>query len=122
LGQINSSNFAWLGLTPATALDPCRNLAAEAHILRSLSVYATGSPSKGFYLKPPGETVSYVESMADPKFRDHSSAAQVTLPAPQVTHCAAPSWDVWAQAGCRDAPPPEKVTLSATEVTEGDSQ
>lgn len=63
LAQINSSNLAWLGLTPATVMDPCRNIGAAATILRSLSVYATGSLAKGFVLSPPGKSVSYVEDM-----------------------------------------------------------
>lgn len=33
LAQVNSSNFAWLGLTAETAFDPCRNLAAGARVL-----------------------------------------------------------------------------------------
>jgi hypothetical protein len=33
LAQVNSANFAWLGLTLQTALDPCRNLAAGARVL-----------------------------------------------------------------------------------------
>jgi Transglycosylase SLT domain len=33
LAQVNSANFAWLGLTLETALDPCRNLAAGARVL-----------------------------------------------------------------------------------------
>lgn len=33
LAQINTSNFGWLNLTMATALDPCRNLAAGARVL-----------------------------------------------------------------------------------------
>jgi type IV secretion system protein VirB1 len=69
LAQINSSNLVWLGETPASILDPCRNIAAEARILRAFSGYATGSPARGFVLKPPGQSVSYVESLADTKYR-----------------------------------------------------
>ena len=70
LAQINSSNLAWLGETPDSILDPCHNVAAEARILRSFSNYATGSPRLGFTLHPPGQSVSYVESMSDPRNRD----------------------------------------------------
>jgi hypothetical protein len=42
LAQVNSANFAWLGLTLETALDPCRNLAAGARVL--LAKY-NGNPS-----------------------------------------------------------------------------
>lgn len=75
LAQINSSNLAWLGETPTTILDPCHNLAAEARILRGFSGYATGSTERGFVLRPPGQQVSYVESMSDPKYRDRSAVA-----------------------------------------------
>jgi hypothetical protein len=33
LGQINSSNLAWLHLTPQTVLDPCTNLRASMAVL-----------------------------------------------------------------------------------------
>jgi hypothetical protein len=69
LAQINSSNLGWLGQTPETILDPCTNIAAEARILRGFSGYATGSTERGFVLRPPGLKISYVESMADPRFQ-----------------------------------------------------
>lgn len=47
LDGINTANFAWLGLTMATALDPCTNIAAEATVLTSVSRYNTGSPTRG---------------------------------------------------------------------------
>jgi hypothetical protein len=79
LAQINSSNLAWLGETPASILDPCHNIAAETHILRGFSAYATGSPVRGFTLRPPGQSVSYVESMSDPRHRNLSTAASPRL-------------------------------------------
>jgi len=69
LAQINSSNLVWLGETPASILNPCRNIAAEARILRAFSGYATGSPDRGFVLEPPGQSVSYVESLANTRYR-----------------------------------------------------
>jgi hypothetical protein len=69
LAQINSSNLAWLGETPASIMGPCRNIAAEVRILRSFSGYATGSTERGFVLHPPGQSISYVESMADSRYR-----------------------------------------------------
>ena len=79
LAQINSSNLAWLGETPASILDPCHNTAAEARILRGFSAYATGSPVRGFTRHPPGPSVSYVESMSDPRYRDLSTAVPPRL-------------------------------------------
>ena len=79
LAQINSSNLAWLGETPASILDPCHNIASEARILRGFSAYATGSPVRGFTRHPPGQSVSYVESMSDPRYRDLRTAVPPRL-------------------------------------------
>lgn len=67
LGQINSANLQWLGLSVEDAFDPCRNLAASARVLSTnylsvtqssptteaaiataISMYNTGSRSRGF--------------------------------------------------------------------------
>lgn len=65
LGQINSRNLSWLGLSVEDAFDPCRNLAAAARVLqagyapgkgadpqpallRALSRYNTGDARRGF--------------------------------------------------------------------------
>jgi type IV secretion system protein VirB1 len=66
LGQINSRNMRWLGLTWETVFDPCTNIAALGRVLSqnyntaiagrdpqtalrvALSLYNTGSSSRGF--------------------------------------------------------------------------
>lgn len=66
LGQINSRNMRWLGLTWDTMFDPCTNIAALGVVLTAnyiaakpgrdaqtalrvaLSMYNTGSPTRGF--------------------------------------------------------------------------
>lgn len=66
LGQINSRNMRWLGLTWETVFDPCTNIAALSHVLTTnynavsagrdpqtalrvaLSMYNTGSQTRGF--------------------------------------------------------------------------
>jgi type IV secretion system protein VirB1 len=66
LGQINSRNMRWLGLTWDTVFDPCTNLAALGRVLTTnyrsvesgrdpqtalrvaLSMYNTGSQTRGF--------------------------------------------------------------------------
>ena len=65
LGQINSSNLKWLGLSVEAAFDPCSNLAAAARVLTgnyrravalgiqsplgaALSAYNTGSMQRGY--------------------------------------------------------------------------
>jgi type IV secretion system protein VirB1 len=66
LGQINSRNLSWLGLTLESVFDPCRNLqamqavllsgyekAAKTHgpgqqaLVAALSAYNTGHPERG---------------------------------------------------------------------------
>lgn len=67
LGQINSRNMRWLGLTWETVFDPCTNVAALARVLTTnynavkagrdpqtalrvaLSMYNTGSQTRGFW-------------------------------------------------------------------------
>jgi type IV secretion system protein VirB1 len=46
--QVNNRNWAWLGLTVETALDPCRNLAAGARVFEAFSRYNTGDPQRGY--------------------------------------------------------------------------
>ena len=66
LGQINSKNLDWLGMTVADAFDPCRNLAGAAKVLEAgylsaarqapqqqalrmaFSAYNTGDHRRGF--------------------------------------------------------------------------
>lgn len=65
LGQINSTNLRWLGLSVEAAFDPCQNLAAAARVLThnyrravalghstplgaALSAYNTGSMQRGY--------------------------------------------------------------------------
>lgn len=66
LGQINSRNMRWLGLTWETVFEPCTNIAALGKVMTSnynavkagrdpqtalrlaLSMYNTGSPTRGF--------------------------------------------------------------------------
>jgi hypothetical protein len=83
LGQINSGNWAWLGLDATSCRNVCRNLMAEAVYLHGLSSYATGSPDKGFVLKPPGSAVSYVEDMAASRFRAPADSTASPVPPPR---------------------------------------
>lgn len=48
LMQINSRNFAILGVTLESAFDPCKSLNAAATLLSAFSRYNTGSPSRGY--------------------------------------------------------------------------
>src|SRR5678815_1581395 len=47
LMQINSSNLGWLGETPASIMEPCRNVRAAARLITSFSRYNTNTPTGG---------------------------------------------------------------------------
>lgn len=104
LGQINSANLDWLGLSVADAFDACKNLAAAARVLsgnyaryrpesrtdqealdRALSAYNTGHPQKGL-------RNGYVASV-----RRHADAAPLVSVVTVPTEPPAP-WDVFTQA------------------------
>lgn len=116
LAQINSKNLAWLALSVEAAFDPCRNLAAAAHVLqagyqptdeigeqpallRALSRYNTGDDQRGFrngyvakvtkaaaHIVPALRSVPQTETPA-------LDAVRVRMPSPR------PSWDVFGDAG-----------------------
>ncbi|WP_260008927.1 lytic transglycosylase domain-containing protein [Leisingera sp. M527] len=110
LGQINSANLAWLGLTPETVFDPCKNLEASAKVLRdgyerareagasredalgkALSAYNTGSFTRGF-------TNGYVARVlgGNGTGRQHSADRP---PVTAATADAATRWDVFGSSG-----------------------
>jgi type IV secretion system protein VirB1 len=94
LGQINSGNLGWLGLSIEDAFDPCRNLTAAAKVLTAyyaaaapagepqaalriaLSMYNTGDQARGF-------RNGYVQKV--------SAAADYVVPAIATTRAAAPA-------------------------------
>lgn len=99
LGQINSRNMRWLGLTWETVFDPCTNVAALGRVLTTnynavsagrdpqtalrvaLSMYNTGSQTRGFrngyVAKVVGNAgvVSTGESLAPPFAADAAPAS-----------------------------------------------
>jgi type IV secretion system protein VirB1 len=67
--QINTSNFAWLGLTAETALDPCTSMRAGATVLTAFSAYNTGSPTRGIangYAQATVASVSMIRAGGSP--------------------------------------------------------
>lgn len=133
VGQINSGNLAWLGLSVEDAFDPCRNLAASAKVLRSgyrpagdrpdqrqaalriaLSRYNTGHPERGLRNGYVGrvEAAAVRLSLALPA----PDATVRTQPVPVTAEVPPPHWDVFARA--RGAPvaafkaPPSRSSLS----------
>ncbi|MGH6966682.1 MAG: lytic transglycosylase domain-containing protein [Phenylobacterium sp.] len=106
LAQINSRNLGWLGLTPRTAFDPCRNLEAGARVLKAgyrraaptpgreqpalrvaLSYYNTGHPQGGL-------RNGYVAKVSAAAARLDLAPAPIAPPETPPT----PAWDVFAQA------------------------
>ena len=120
LMQINSRNFASLGLTLETAFDPCKSIAAAAAILAgayaggdthvaqqsalrvAISKYNTGDAQRGFtngYVHKVELAAQHVVPALDvgttPAAMD-SQAPRAPAPAAPVDPNAPPSWDVWS--------------------------
>jgi type IV secretion system protein VirB1 len=99
LSQINAANFSWLGLSLATALDPCTNIHASAAVLVGYSRYNTGSPTRGI-------ANGYATAIQAVRIADitpaPANAVATEIPGVPRAECAAPAWDTWGQAECRD--------------------
>lgn len=112
LGQINSRNLDWLGLSVEAAFDPCLNLAASARVLAggyargagrrrgeqpalltALSYYNTGNPDRGFR----NGYVARVTNAAAQIVPALKLAAEVEAEAPVSVPAAQeqPSWSVF---------------------------
>jgi type IV secretion system protein VirB1 len=103
--QINSANFAWLGLTPETAFDPCESLrAAKAH-LQAFSRYNTGDPVKGL-------RNGYVGRVMAARYSDSPSAAKP--PSPPADRV--PPRKEWANPFLIPAPSPAEMTFTIKEI------
>jgi type IV secretion system protein VirB1 len=140
--QINSANFASLGLTLEAAFDPCKSVAAAAVILAgdyaggdthegqqaalrvAISRYNTGDAQRGFangYVHKvelaARHLVPAIDVGAAPAAIDSQPAAAAAPTAP-VDPNAPPSWDVWpsyeyAAARHHDVQPPAAPTSAA---------
>ena len=140
--QINSANFARLGLTLEAAFDPCRSVAAAAVILAgdyaggdthegqqaalrvAISRYNTGDAQRGFangYVHKVELAARHVVPAIDV---GAAPAAIDSQPAPAAASAAAvdpnapPSWDVWpsyeyAAARHHEVQPPAAPTPAA---------
>jgi type IV secretion system protein VirB1 len=118
LGQINSRNMRWLGLTWETVFDPCTNVAALARVLTSnynavqagrdpqtalrvaLSMYNTGSQTRGFRNGYVAKVVSNAGIASTP--------ALYSVEIPHVATVAIASVDL------RENLAPENTTLTAS--------
>ena len=140
--QINSANFARLGLTLEAAFDPCKSVAAAAVILVgdyaggdthegqqaalrvAISRYNTGDAQRGFangYVHKvelaARHVVPAIDVGAAPAAIDSQAAPAAALAVP-VDPNAPPSWDVWpsyeyAAARHHEVQPPAAPTPAA---------
>ena len=138
--QINSANFTRLGLTLASAFDPCQSVAAGAAILAgdytggdspagqqsalrvAISRYNTGDAQRGFangYVHKvelaAGHIVPAIDVGAAPAAIDSKSSPAAAV-STQVDPNAPPSWDVWSSydytATHSESPPAPAVASS----------
>ena len=122
--QVNSANFAVLGLTLEAAFDPCKSVAAGAAVLAggyvggtthegqqtalrvAISKYNTGDAQRGFangYVHKVELAAAYVVPALDvgagPAAIDSPPPIPVAAPSPPSHPAdpnAPPSWDVWS--------------------------
>lgn len=118
--QINSGNFAKLGLTAESAFDPCKSIAAAASVLAgsfaggethegqqtalrvALSKYNTGDAKRGFengYVHKVELSARRVVPALDvggPTASIDSAPLPAAAPIAPVDPNAPPAWDVWA--------------------------
>lgn len=124
LMQVNSANLTALGLSIADAFDPCRSLAAGAHLLAAgyaaarasgaadpqhalraaLSRYNTGDPARGFAngyiakVQAAAEQVVPALRLGDGAAGPPAGAGQGGAPAEPAPAAGPASWDVYGQA------------------------
>jgi type IV secretion system protein VirB1 len=106
--QINNRNFGWLGTDIEGALDPCRGIAAGAHVLAAYSAYNTGSPTRGL-------TTGYVHAVLASRPDGAQQAPAAPPPPTQASDPdAPPSYDVWGREDYqRPVAPPAQVPTEA---------
>lgn len=102
LTQTNSANFAWLGLTPETAFDPCESLRAAMAHLQAFSRYNTGNSVKGL-------RNGYVRRVMAARYSDPSAAPS------QPPDRALPRKE-WANPFLTPAPSSAEMTFSLKEA------
>jgi hypothetical protein len=100
IAQVNSANFGWLGLTMATAFDPCRNIAAGARVL--FAKY-NGNPPDSIKAAYSADVIAKIQA-GEPPPPDKQTADDPNDPQP-------PAWDMEATAEWRRRhfPTPEDV-------------
>ena len=123
LGQINSRNMRWLGLTWETVFDPCTNVAALARVLTTnynavsagrdpqtalriaLSMYNTGSQTRGFRNGYVAKVVGNA-GIADRQVSYTTTASQPTEETSNDLRTIIVEENAEQQAPPRPAPPP----------------
>ncbi len=115
LGQINSENLDWLGLTVETVFDSCTNLKASEQVLRdgydrarkqgsdpetalhqALSAYNTGTFTRGF-------SNGYVARVMGGDVETSPAEAQAQSPARAAPEDTILTWDVFSEGAASSA-------------------
>lgn len=127
LGQINSRNLRWLGLTVETAFEPCANLSAAGRVLRdnyqrtaqhtanpqqalrqALSLYNTGDVRRGFangYVGRVEAAAATIVPAISVSSRPDAKSQRDLVERPQASirltaePAEQPAWDVFARRG-----------------------
>lgn len=123
LGQINSRNMRWLGLTWDTVFDPCTNIAALGRVLTqnynsvkagrdpqsalriAISMYNTGSQSRGFRNGYVAKVVGYA-GIADMQVSYTTTASQPIAETSSDLRANIVAANAAPQPKARPAPPP----------------
>lgn len=115
LGQINSANLKWLGLTVESVFDSCTNLSASEKVLRdgydraraqgsdpetalhqALSAYNTGTFTRGF-------SNGYVERVMGGDVETPPASAQAQPPERAARDATLLTWDVFSEGAASSA-------------------
>lgn len=99
LAGINTINLGWLGLTPETALDPCKNLAASIKVL--FKKY-NGAP-------PPAVAKAYADDVTRRIVALDQGVTLTEVATPAPSPCQAVAWDAWARYACEVAHPKQQT-------------
>jgi type IV secretion system protein VirB1 len=124
LGQINSANLSWLGLTVADAFDPCKNLAAAARVLATgyrpsdvtptgrqaalrvaFSRYNTGDAARGFrngYVARVEQSAAEIVPRLTPPGETAAAGPRLADPVAVAAALEPPDWDVFSRAPTSD--------------------
>jgi Transglycosylase SLT domain len=115
LGQINSANFGWLGLTPQTVMEPCANVLAAAKVF-IVRYNGNGTDAQKTIYANSVITKIWARDTAD----NTKTTSTTEVSGASGAGCAAPSWNVWAQQACRDGTHPDQSSEDRQPTNNGE--